>query len=322
MCRILLDRIGGRITVMTFRAAFALAVSLAVPAWAQHQTGTGHGSGFSGGGAGHGAVQSRGGWYGHPAPRSGYSGRAPSYYGLTGLQAPSSFSAPGLFPTPGRLEPPARAGSPLPFRGNGFYAGNGQGRDHRGRDSHRGSYGGRGHDRDHGRRHRGYGSYGYAPGYVYAYPYVADPGFYDWGATDYSENEQGQYADVPPDQGPGYGPEAPYPGNGEAPYLQQQENAQPGPVTAPVGPQRQEYHFATASPTAPSPIASKPLTVIFKGGRAPEKMQNYMVNSSSLTNLDSEHFEKIPLDQIDVAATQQANRSSGIDFQVPVASHD
>jgi hypothetical protein len=89
-----------------------------------------------------------------------------------------------------------------------------------------------------------------------------------------------------------------------------------------VGPQRQEYHFATASPTAPSPIASKPLTVIFKGGRAPEKMQNYMVNSSSLTNLDSEHFEKIPLDQIDVAATQQANRSSGIDFQVPVASHD
>jgi len=47
-----------------------------------------------------------------------------------------------------------------------------------------------------------------------------------------------------------------------------------------------------------------------------------MVTSTALTNLDAENFEKIPLDQIDVAATQQANRSSGIDFQVPANSHD
>jgi len=51
-------------------------------------------------------------------------------------------------------------------------------------------------------------------------------------------------------------------------------------------------------------------------------MQNYMVTASVLTDLDGEHFEKIPLDQVDVAATQQANRASGIDFQVPAASHD
>jgi hypothetical protein len=51
-------------------------------------------------------------------------------------------------------------------------------------------------------------------------------------------------------------------------------------------------------------------------------MQNYMLNSASLTNLDGGHFEKIPLEQIDVAATEQANRSRGIDFQVPVPSHD
>jgi hypothetical protein len=230
---------------------------------------------------------------------------------------------------PGRLQPAPRAGVPLPYRGNGFTGGgfNGgyaHGPDDRGRNPHRGPY--RGHDHD--RRHRGRGSYGYAPGYVYAYPYVADSGFYDWGATDYSENEQGPYTEAPPDQNSenGYGPEAPGPeepnearGNVEYP---RQQYAQPGPASAPIGAQRQEYHFAASSASTPSPLSSKPLTVIFKGGRTPEKMQNYMVTSTALTNLDGEHFEKIPLDQIDVAATQQANRSSGIDFQVPASSRD
>jgi hypothetical protein len=159
---------------------------------------------------------------------------------------------------------------------------------------------------------------------VYSYPYVVDPGFYDWGATDYSENVQGSNEGIPPGEGPDneYGPELPDPRYGETPYPQQQEYSAPGPVTAPAGAQRQEYHFATTAPSAPSPITSKPLTVIFKGSRAPQKMQNYMVTSTALTDLDSENFEKIPLDQVDIAATQQANRSSGIDFQVPVASRD
>jgi hypothetical protein len=220
---------------------------------------------------------------------------------------------------PGGPQAPARAGVPLPYRGNGFSGGYGHRPGYPGRNPHRGPY--RGHDHD--RRYRNRGSYGYVPGYLYPYPYVVDPGVYDWGATDYSENEQG--ANAPTDQGPedGYGPEpAPYPGYGDAPYPQQQENVAPGQATAPAGPQRQEYHFAPSAPSAPSPITSKPLTVIFKGSREPEKIQNYMVTSTALTNLDAENFEKIPLDQIDVAATQQANRSSGIDFQVPANSHD
>jgi len=227
---------------------------------------------------------------------------------------------------PGRLQPPPRAGVPLPYRGNDFSGGYGHGPDDRGRGDrgrrgHRGPYGGRDHDRD--RRYRGWGSYSYAPGYAYAYPYVVDPGFYDWGATDYSENQQEPYADGPPEQGPDYanGPEAPYPPNGDPPYPQQQQNVEPGGAGAPVGAQWQEYHFASSTPTSASAPA-KPLTVIFKGDRAPEKMHNFMVTATALTNLDGEHFEKIPLDQIDVAATQQANRSSGIDFEVPVASHD
>jgi hypothetical protein len=338
MCAVPLERIGGRIAIMRFRAAFALCVALAVPVWAQHPGGQGGGtSGQHGGGGGHaggghagGGGYRGGGGYGggvhSPAPRyggarGGYSGGpgVPSYSGLVGMQAPSSFSQPGLQPMPGRLQPPSRAGVPLPYRGNDFSGGYGHGRDDRGRGGHRGRY--RGHDRD--RRYRGWGSYGYAPGYVYAYPYVADPGYYDWGATDYSENEQQPYADAPPQPGTDYGSgaEAAYPASGDAPYPQQQQYVEPGSASAAVGPQRQEYHFASSTPTTAA-VSSKPLTVIFKGSRAPEKMLNYMVTATALTNLDGEHFEKIPLDQVDVAATQQANRSSGIDFEVPVASHD
>ncbi|MBS1803177.1 MAG: hypothetical protein JST28_07395 [Acidobacteria bacterium] len=303
---------------MRVRAALALGVAIALPVWGQHQGGhSGGGSTVHAGGFSHsGSAMHGGGSMGH----QGSYGRAPNYSGLTGLQQPSSFSAPGLFPTQGRLQPPPRAGVTLPYRGDGFSGGRyGHGPGGGSRD-HRGPYRGR----DHRRHYRGRGSYGYSPGFIYPYPYVADPGFYDWGATDYSENEQQGYAGGPPDQEPesGYGPEQPGPDYGDAPYPQQQEYAAQPPVTPTPGAQRQEYHFATASPSAPSPLASKPLTVIFKGGRAPEKVQNYMVTSSALTNLDSEHFEKIPLDQIDVGATQQANRSSGIDFQVPVATRD
>ena len=332
MCSTLRERIGGRIAMMRFCAGFAVALALALPGWAQRPAGQSGGTGYSGGG-GHagGAVHGGGTTFGRG--QGGYSGRtaapnyngAPSYSGLVGLQAPSSFSQPGLQPVPGRLQPPPRAGVPLPYRGNGFSGGYRHEPNDRGRNPHRGRY--RGHD--HEGRNRGRGSYGYAPGYVYAYPYVTDQGFYDWGATDYSENEQGPDAEAAADQGPenGYGPEAPnpeepYEARGNVPYPQQQQYAQPGPASAPIGPQRQEYHFAASSTSAPSPVASKPLTVIFKGGRTPEKMQNYMVTSPALTNLDGEHFEKIPLDQIDVAATQHANRSSGIDFQVPTASRD
>jgi hypothetical protein len=68
--------------------------------------------------------------------------------------------------------------------------------------------------------------------------------------------------------------------------------------------------------------AGPPLTVIFKDGRTPLKMQNYMVNATSLTDFDREHFEKIPLDQVDLAATEEINRQHGIDFQVPISARD
>lgn len=67
-------------------------------------------------------------------------------------------------------------------------------------------------------------------------------------------------------------------------------------------------------------MAEEPLTLIFKGGRAPAKMQNYMVDAKGVTDLDQRQYEKIPLDQIDIAATEQVNRSHGVDFRVPGGS--
>jgi hypothetical protein len=224
---------------------------------------------------------------------------------------------------PGRLQPPPRNGIALPYRGQHFAdRGRGYGGGH---DRHREPY--RRHDRD--RRHDGgwdrggYGyGYAYSPGYLYPYPLVVDPGFYDWGATDYSENQQDAEAGGPHDQsGPAY-PDHEYPGAGyEGPgnAIRPEYPEEPQPRADTAQPQRQEYHFSAQSAES---LKTEPLKVIFKDGRTPITVQNYMVNARSLTDLDSNHFEKIPLEQIDIAATQEANRSHGIDFQVPVPSRD
>jgi hypothetical protein len=148
--------------------------------------------------------------------------------------------------------------------------------------------------------------YGYPGWGGYPYPYVIDPGFYDWGDSSDSDYGSGgvnqSYADL-----------APYPGYGDAPEPPQE----PVNTWQQSSPTRPLYAGSTATSSAP-PL--QPLTVIFKNGRATETMQNYMVNSRALTDLDQQHYEQIPLDEIDVAATERANRARGLDFQVPAGS--
>jgi hypothetical protein len=131
----------------------------------------------------------------------------------------------------------------------------------------------------------------------YGYPYDLDPGFFDWGDTDASGSDQGEAYD----QG---GPPPPYP----AAYPDEDYGA-PSEQSAPAAP-------ITAS--APE----QGLTVIFKDGRAPVKVQNYMMTASVLTDLDPQHYEKIPLDRVDVDATQRVNSAAGVEFQIPGAARD
>lgn len=300
---------------MRSRAAVVLVIALALPALAQRNMGHGGGSSIHGGAPAHYGSMNHagsmrpGGFSGHPA--------APGYSSMVGIQRPSSFSPPGTFPLPARLQPPARNGVALPYGGHGFSGSRSPYSNHY---PYRYPY----HDHDHGHGHHdghhraGYvypGLYGYP---YYSYPVVIDPGFYDWGDSDYSDDQPGANANFYPNQAPGYTNEPPYPDEG-APQYQPQRDAYnpPPPAAAPV--QVQEYHFA--DPNSAS-TAGPPLTVIFKGDRTPLKMQNFMVNSAFLTDLDREHFEKIPLDEVDIAATQQTNRRHGIDFRVPIPSSD
>jgi hypothetical protein len=59
--------------------------------------------------------------------------------------------------------------------------------------------------------------------------------------------------------------------------------------------------------------------VIFRNGRAPEQIHNYLLTRTTLTVLD-QPYRQIPLDQIDIAATVETNRKAGVDFSVPRSS--
>lgn len=149
---------------------------------------------------------------------------------------------------------------------------------------------------------------------------MIDPGFYDWSDSSDSAYDQGyaapDYGEAPPDYGyaaPGDQEAPPYPNYAAAPYAPQDSApAQPTAQNAP----RPAYAAPSAAESA------EPLTVIFKDGRKSQQIRNYMLTANVLTDLDRQHYEQIPLDQIDVAATEQANRVHGIDFRVPPPSRD
>jgi hypothetical protein len=139
------------------------------------------------------------------------------------------------------------------------------------------------------------------------YPYLIDPGFYDWGDSDDSADDTNQ---------PGsYGPDSYLSDQAPDNYMSDQNGLSP-PY---LGPYPNSGYAAPAAPAgAEEPaVSGLPLTVIFKSGRAPIKVRNYLMTAKVLTDLDSAHYEQIPLDQIDLAATQNFNKVAGVDFQVP-----
>lgn len=155
-------------------------------------------------------------------------------------------------------------------------------------------------------------------------------GFYDTSNYDnsgYDQNNQPSgYNDQSSgnnDQVSGYQPE--YEASGQTTIQDygppgEQPPPWPGPGASGAAPQIQSSDSGLHA--AFEPPLEGPLTVIFKNGRASQKMQDYMLTAKVLTDLDAHHYEQIPLDQIDIAATAQANRASGQDFQVPGASRD
>ena len=298
-----------------YRAAVALLV-FTVPVFAQHG-GAHAGSSGSRGSVGHAGFSgspsfSRPGSFVRPAQpfRSGANGPGAMRLGANG---------PGMMRSPGfqRVGPPSYPGTRIPYSGSRLmgrqpqyrsgFAGNSRGGDSRNWDRDRDRF------RDRRREFNNWYTLSYLPTLEYPYPYVIDPGFYDWGDTGDSANDQGSVTPNYPytDQSAGY-PDQGYGAPNEAPL--QSYSDEPPPWNAP-----REPLAATAATAISAPVVEQPLTVIFNNGRAPAKMQNYMMTAKVLTDLDSHKYEQISLDEIDVAATRQANLANGIDFHVPGA---
>ena len=256
----------------------------------------------------------RRGTRGQTAGTRGFTGH-PSFSGHIGPSAPGGNWRPAApfghsnFVGRGseRLSRPQTTGFRPPYRRFGF-APNWP--------ADRSSFAARSHGWDHDHhRQRGRGTYfagrlGYGfPGWLgYPYPYLLDPGFFDWGDSQDSAYDQG--GSVPP-----YANQPPYTSQGSAPEMSDQSYPAYTPSQPPPAPQSAENRSGLSL----VPALERPLTVIFNDGHAPQKMENYMLTARILTDLDAEHYQEIPLDQIDVAATEQANRSNGVDFQVPSA---
>jgi hypothetical protein len=137
----------------------------------------------------------------------------------------------------------------------------------------------------------GYGLAGYGLGYPYGpgwvYPWLDgydNSAFYD-GSGDLSADASGQAADV-------------YPVGVMPPPPQEQAQAAPMPVHPPL--------------LAPEDA----VTLIFKDGRPPLKIHNYVLTRKTLYVTDGRHRD-IPVADIDLAATQKVNADAGVDFEMP-----
>jgi hypothetical protein len=153
------------------------------------------------------------------------------------------------------------------------------------------------------------GHYPYRPpyrnGYRYGYPVYANlyatpwfgawPYFGNW--SDFSDTSE-PVASVAPDQS--YAPEQ------EPQYDEGRPAYQPG----------YQPGYAPAAEPSPEPA----LTIIYKDGHS-RQVHNYALTPTKLLLLDeasSGRTQQVSLDEINIAATRQANLSSGIDFSPPI----
>jgi hypothetical protein len=178
------------------------------------------------------------------------------------------------------------------------------------------------HDRD--RRH-GYawGAYPWWPGFVG--PYIPNyPLFYpddfdeDSGQADFDTNQPypnyayGQDQQQPPYQAPDNSAYYPSPYGSGTSYASPDSGGEPYSPPSQLAQQARAPYRPESSPALPE----APLTVVFKDGRPPEKVHNYLLTSTTLSVLDT-HRRDIPVAQIDLDQTAKVNRDAGIDFQVP-----
>jgi hypothetical protein len=293
-------------------AAAALAVAIALPVCAQHGGGGGH-AGFSG----HGA----------PASPAFHGGFAPSH-GNFAPAAPYHYSGGPLahapsYPSSMRIAPGIRYPARPPIIRPGFY------------------HSGHGATITHNFGIHTYPAYPYAyPSYVYGYlpSDLLDDSYdnpYDNSQQPLPENGN-NYAQPQPDDGspqPELQPEYGYPQPDGYAYPQPMPAypAYPEPQPVPQG----AYAYPQPAPGypgyAPQPMPAAPqmqyvpgsattVILIYKDGRPPEQIQNYLATRTTLTVLDGGLRREIPISALNLPATISANHQTGVDFQLPTSA--
>ena len=109
---------------------------------------------------------------------------------------------------------------------------------------------------------------------------------------------------------------------------QGQDNGNYGSEAAPNDSEQESGMAYQAQDVPPPPGPSEPLTqaaitLIFKDGHS-QQVHNYALTKTTLYVLDdaaSGRRPEIPLDKIDVAATEETNREAGVDFIIPTAAN-
>jgi len=167
----------------------------------------------------------------------------------------------------------------------------------------------------HGGWRRGYvAPYGYGYGVGVGYVGYGGPGYgwLDANSAGYGSGDDSGYES-------GYGDNGPYE---VGPYQDGSGVAAEG-YGAPGG-EEQPAPYTTPRPVPqPSPAAQPSLydndavTLVFKDGRAPEKIYNYALTRTTLYVTDTRRRE-IPVAALDLAATEKVNRAAGVRFQLPV----
>jgi hypothetical protein len=264
-------------------SAFAplLALILAIPLWAQHGGGGGHG-GFSGGHAG--------GFSGHAA----FSGSHASGGNFGGGTRSSAGPFRGM--SSRRISSASRSiVSRNPYLHDGF----------------------RGSRFGFNNRFRGYGfrnnCYGYrCGGYGYPWGYYGyyDPWWWDSGSSydDDSERDRVIANDMNEQS------------LEEQQMLRQEQADGDRDVYARSDPNHSLREPRPAPSSQPQGAPIMPATVLVFRDQRQKEIQNYAIVGQTLWNFAPQHTEKIPLADLDLAATAKANDDNGMTFRVPASN--
>jgi hypothetical protein len=142
-----------------------------------------------------------------------------------------------------------------------------------------------------------------------AVPYIIDP--YAFGNEMYADQA---YADDTAGQ-----QQAPPANAGSAQY----DPSLGGPEAPPQGPSQRPAYVPqeTAVTSNPGPITNgldhPEVTLVFKDGRAPMKVQSYAVTGAAVYVAENGHQRQIPLSALDLPATVKTNEAAGVDFELP-----